>query len=169
MATTLVPQIADVVINIKEIIPVPNVGYGNLLIMTEQVAKGYKAPTGAIASVTGGNYKEYTSLDEVATDYDESSAPYAKAKGYFDQTEHGNYLMIVSYPTGKASDTLADFFWNGWYFAVLDKFDAKTATELTNMFENNAGKFLLLQVEDYTTLATLGSQNYTIGLQHPAK
>ncbi|RRG03965.1 MAG: DUF3383 family protein [Lactobacillus sp.] len=168
MATTLVPQIADVVINIQEIIPVPNVGYGNLLIMTEQAATGYKAPTGVIASVTGGNYKEYTSLDEVATDYDESSAPYAKAKGYFDQTEHGNYLMIVSYPTGKASDTLADFFWNGWYFAVLDKFDANTATELTNMFETNAGKFLLLQVEDYTTLATLGSQNYTIGLQHPA-
>lgn len=183
MATTVVPQIADVVINIREIIPVPAIGYGNLLIMTEQPAASAVAgtavvgqstvgasssPDGSIASSTGGNYKEYESLDEVAADYDESSATYTKAKGYFDQSDHGNYLMIVQYPHGKASDTLADFFWNGWYFAVLDKFDADVASELSNMFEANAGKFLFLQVDDYKTLQALGAQNYTVGLQHPA-
>ncbi|MEE8825207.1 MAG: DUF3383 family protein [Lentilactobacillus sunkii] len=183
MATSVVPQIADVVINIQEIIPVPAIGYGNLLIMTEQPTASAtagsavagqstvatsSAPDDSIASSTGGNYKEYTSLDDVAVDYDESSATYIKAKGYFDQSNHGNYLMIVQYPKNKASDTLADFFWNGWYFAVLDNYDADVATELANMFEANAGKFLLLQVEDYKTLQTLGSQNYTIGLQHPA-
>ena len=165
MATSVVPPINDVVINIKEITPTPSVGYGNLLIMT-QAPSSYTAPDNSIASETGGSYKEYTKLEGVAEDFDESSATYIKAQAYFNQASHGAYLMIVSYPTGKASDTLKDFFWYGWHFAVLDTFDQAVAAELDAMMTANSEKFLVLQVADYTTLATLQGP-YTVGLQHP--
>lgn len=165
MATSVVPPINDVVINIKELIQTPSVGYGNLLIMSKAPAS-YTAPDNSIASETGGSYKEYTKLEGVAEDFDESSATYIKAQSYFNQASHGAYLMIVSYPDGKASDTLKDFFWYGWHFAVLDTFDQTVAAELDAMMTANSEKFLVLQVADYTTLATLQGP-YTIGLQHP--
>lgn len=165
MATSVVPPINDVVINIKELIQTPSVGYGNLLIMSK-APESYKAPDNSIASETGGSYKEYTKLEGVAEDFDESSATYIKAQSYFNQASHGAYLMIVSYPDGKASDTLKDFFWYGWHFAVLDTFDQTVAAELDAMMTANSEKFLVLQVADYTTLATLQGP-YTIGLQHP--
>jgi len=165
MATSLVPPINDVVINIKEITQTPSIGYGNLLIMTKAPAS-YTAPDNSIASETGGSYKEYTNLEGVGEDFDEGSATYTKAQAYFNQPAHGAYLMIVSYPDGKASDTLKDFFWYGWHFAVLDTFDQTVAAELDGMMTANAEKFLVLQVADYTTLKPITGA-YTIGIQHP--
>lgn len=168
MATSLVPPINDVVINIKEITQTPSIGYGNLLIMTKTPSSKPKTPDNSIASETGGWYKEYTKLEDVATDFDEGTPTYAKAKAYFNQANHGAYLMIVSYPDSKASDTLKDFFWYGWHFAVLDTFDQTVATDLDGMMSANAEKFLVLQVADYTTLKSITGA-YTIGIQHPVK
>lgn len=133
-------------------------------------------------------YQEYTTLDSLVEDYDESTNIYKKAEAIFNQINAPEKVGVVTFtaastpedvnaqPTGDGATVTAgtglapiaqaaeDYWLNDWHFALLADFDANNALALSNFIEAQAYKFLVVQVSDLTDLKPLTPNSRTIGL-----
>lgn len=125
--------------------------------------------TKKLDKATGALYREFSNLDALAKHgYDETTGVYAKAKAYFAQDNHSDRVAVLDLSVDKMRDALEAFWFFDWTFAILSKplADAKSLTDLSNIFETNKDHFLVLQSTDPTGFTGLNGQNYTIGLVH---
>lgn len=181
MATAIAPyeRITDVIVNMKVQQPIPEVGFGNLLLLNEVTADNSAGvPNSATAlegllktitdSTTGAVYKEYGSMDAISLDYDSQSATYAKANSYFAQDAASDRIAILSYPTGKLEESLGAFWFQNWYFmAFVDTTNTDDVTLASNICEVNALKFLFVQKEKVEDHAAWEGNGYTVDLIQP--
>lgn len=116
---------------------------------------------------TGALYREYRNLDAVEVDYPEGTQIYKEAEGYFAQANHSDRVAVLDYVDGKIEDSLKDFWYFNWTFAIYpqNKFDDETVL-LSNIFEANQDHFLVMQSNDLAKFEKFYGQNYTIGLKH---
>ncbi len=184
MTTAIAPygRITDVIVNLKEQQPIPQIGFGNILFLTKTPApdshgKGGGVPNntkttdGLLRSVTdsttGAVYKEYSSIDALALDYDSSTPLYNKATTYFNQQFPSDRVAVLSYPEGKLQDSLGAFWWQDWYFMVFDQDDPEDMTLASNICEANLLKFLVVQEKSVDAFSPWEGNEYTIDLVHP--
>lgn len=184
MTTAIAPygRITDVIVNLKEQQPIPQIGFGNILFLTKTPApdshgKGGGVPNNAKTtdgllrsvtdSTTGAVYKEYSSIDALALDYDSSTPLYNKATTYFNQQFPSDRVAVLSYPEGKLQDSLGAFWWQDWYFMVFDQDDPEDMTLASNICEANLLKFLVVQEKSVDAFSPWEGNEYTIDLVHP--
>lgn len=184
MTTAIAPygRITDVIVNLKEQQPIPQIGFGNILFLTKTPApdshgKGGGVPNNAKTtdgllrsvtdSTTGAVYKEYSSVDALALDYDSSTPLYNKVTTYFNQQFPSDRVAVLSYPKGKLQDSLGAFWWQDWYFMVFDQDDPEDMTLASNICEANLLKFLVVQEESVDAFSPWEGNEYTIDLVHP--
>lgn len=184
MTTAIAPygRITDVIVNLKEQQPIPQIGFGNILFLTKTPApdshgKGGGVPNNAKTtdgllrsvtdSTTGAVYKEYSSIDALALDYDSSTPLYNKAMTYFNQQFPSDRVAVLSYPEGKLQDSLGAFWWQDWYFMVFDQDDPEDMTLASNICEANLLKFLVVQEKSVDAFSPWEGNEYTIDLVHP--
>ncbi len=140
------------------------------------------------------NYQEYTSIDALADDFDESTNVYKKADAVFAQINSPIKVAVITYTAGTAAEgtpedvtatptsdganvtadaesglapivqAAQDYWLNDWHFAMLDKFDAANALALSNFIDLQKYKFLIVQVRDLSDLKPLTPNARTIGL-----
>lgn len=185
MATAIAPygRITDVIVNLKEQQPTPQIGFGNILIATQTQAAASDGTGGGVPNIattidgllrtitdstTGAVYKEYSNLDAVGLDYGTDTDVYAKANAYFAQDNPSDRVAILSYPQGKLEDSLGAFWWQDWYFMVLDSaITDEDVTLASNIFEANLLKFLVVQKSSIGKHSAWEGNDYTIDLVHP--
>lgn len=121
-----------------------------------------------LASKTGTQtYKEYFDLDAVKLDFEETSDAYKIAKQIFAQ---GDYrpakIAIATYdlaatPTAiNPVDALEKYFYNDWYFVILDTGVVADYIAISNVVEANAVKMVAHMVDDKVDYATLRAEKY---------
>lgn len=120
-----------------------------------------------VDTATGALYREYKNLDAVAVDYPEGTTVWKKANSYFAQANHSDRVAILDYVEGKLLDSLKDFWFNNWTFAIFtDNTINDDVVLASNIFESNQDHFLVLQNDDLSEFTQFYGQNYTIGLKH---
>ena len=184
MTTAIAPygRITDVIVNLKEQQPIPQIGFGNILFVTKTPApdkdgKGGGVPNNATTtdgllrsitdSKTGAVYKEYSNIDALALDYDSGTPMYQKATTYFNQQFPSDRVAVLSYPDGKLQDSLGAFWWQDWYFMVFDQDDPEDMTLASNICEANLLKFLVVQEASVDAFSQWEGNQYTIDIVQP--
>ena len=120
-----------------------------------------------VDTATGALYREYKNLDAVAVDYPENTPVWKKASSYFAQPSHSDRIAVLDYVEGKLLDSLKDFWFNNWTFAIFtDNTINDDVVLASNIFESNQDHFLVLQSDDLSEFTQFYGQNYTIGLKH---
>lgn len=112
-------------------------------------------------------YVEYRDIDAVAVDYGTDTQIYKKAQTYFAQDNHSDHIAVLTYDPSEESKALEAFWYFGWTFAIKAGFGVDDdAVSLSNIFEANKNRFLVIQDTDEANFNKIGGQNYVIGLVH---
>ena len=102
-----------------------------------------------VDTATGALYREYNNIDAVAVDYSENTSVWKKASSYFAQPSHSDRIAVLDYVEGKLLDSLKDFWFNNWTFAIFtDNTINDDVILASNIFESNQDHFLVLQNDD---------------------
>lgn len=183
-ATTLTPydRVMDVNVVMDLARPRHKAGLGNLLILNAITADN-NAPVSEdpistdealgglllrkVDSATNAVYREYKTIDAVQKDYPIDSDVWKKASAYFAQDNCSDRVAVLNLDLSKAYQSLQAFWYFNWTFAVFSKNpsndDLKT---VSNIFETNKNRFLVIQGTDADYFKAVLGQNYTIGIYH---
>lgn len=121
-----------------------------------------------LASKTGTqSYKEYFDLDAIKIDFAETTDAYKVAKKIFDQGDYRpNKVAIATYdlaatPTAVSpTDALEKYFYNDWYFVLLDTGVVADYKAISDVVEANALKMAAHMVDDPADYTTLKAEGY---------
>lgn len=170
----------DVVLTLQK--PTPQIGFGNMVILTVTPAAGASGTGGGVPNKatktdglllsktdteSGAVYNEYASIDAVELDYPSTTNVYAKASAYFAQKNPSDRVAVLSYPTGKLDVALKNFWFYNFYFAIFDTNNPADQATASNIFEANKNKFLFVQAESTDYFSAWEGNNYTVDLVHP--
>lgn len=144
-------QDVKVVIDIKK--PSSLIGLGTPLILASKTGTPF--------------YKEYVDIDSVKEDFADSTDTYKLAKQIFDQGDNRPYkIAIATYdlaatPTAiSPSDALETYFYNDWYFVMLDTGVVADYKAISDVVETNALKMAIHMVDDPADYITLKAGDY---------
>lgn len=116
------------------------------------------------------SYKEYFDLETVKADFTESSDTYKVAKAIFGQGDNSpNKVAIATYNTEKtAADTLEKYYYNDWYFVLLDKGVVADQIAISDVVEAKGVKMAVHQVDNITDAQQIIAKKYdrTIDFEH---
>lgn len=116
------------------------------------------------------SYKEYFDLETVKADFTESSDAYKVAKVILGQGDNSpNKVAIATYDTEKtAADTLEKYYYNDWYFVLLDKGAVADQIIISDIVEAKGVKMAAYAIEDVSEAATITPKKYdrTILFEH---
>ncbi|MBM5675608.1 DUF3383 family protein [Listeria seeligeri] len=147
----MVETITDVRVHISVLYPSPRVGLGRPAIFV----KG-----------TGLAYKEYTTLEELKTDFADTTETFAKAKTLLAQKNKPDLIAVVTFEEGKILAAAEEYFLKSWHFALLAENKAADALALSNLIEENKFKFAVFQFATAAEIAPLVKNTRTIALVH---
>lgn len=116
------------------------------------------------------SYKEYFDLETVKADFTESSDAYKIAKALLGQGDNSpNKVAIATYDTNKtAADTLEKYYYNDWYFVLLDKGAVADQIIISDIVEAKGVKMAAYAIEDISEAETITPKKYdrTILFEH---
>ncbi|EUJ24763.1 hypothetical protein PGRAN_02670 [Listeria grandensis FSL F6-0971] len=144
--------VTDVVVNIDIERPAAKVGLGRPLILTKDVAVDAK-------------YGEFTSLEALAKTYPNTTKVYEKAKAIFLQKNAPDMVAVAPFSTSVAN-ALEDVFSKSWHFAILADYVAADALAISNLIEEKAFKFAVIQVPTFAGASQLKTNSRTIVVVH---
>lgn len=130
-----------------------------------------------LASKTGSNestYKEYYDLDSLKADFPDTTDAYKLAKSIIGQGDYRpNKVAVATYNEKattpiKAKDALEKYFYNDWYFVLLDVGEVADKIAISDLVEEKAIKMVAHKVADTTERDALKAKKYdrTIVFQH---
>lgn len=143
-------QDVTVTIDIKK--PSALIGLGTPLILVNKTGES--------------TYKEYTNLEVIKTALTESSNGYKLAKVIFDQGDaRPEKIAIATYDSSAgepvtAVSVLEKYFYNDWYFVLLDTGEVADYKAISDAVEAKGLKVAAHVVDDATDLATLTTTKY---------
>lgn len=120
------------------------------------------------------SYKEYFDLETVKTDFNDSTNAYKVAKAIFGQGDNSpNKVAIATYDLGAtepitAADTLEKYYYNDWYFVLLDAGTPVEQIPVSDLVEGKGVKITAFAIDDIADAATITSKKYdrTILFEH---
>ena len=142
----------DVNVIIDLVKPAPKIGLGTPLILVEAVG----APA----------YKEYLSLEALATDYASGTAVHAKAQTILAQKNRPAKVAVASYEAGAVDAALDTFYNRAWHFALLAENKAADQLDVANLVAGKDFKFFVAQVDGNTGREALAGKKRTIIVDH---
>ncbi|WP_313893857.1 DUF3383 family protein [Psychrobacillus sp.] len=144
-------QDVTVIIDIKK--PSALIGLGTPLILANKAG--------------ASTYKEYLDLESIKTAFGDTSDAYKLAKKVFDQGDYrpqkvaiATYDLAASPTVIKAVDTLEEYFYNDWYFVMLDTGVVADYKAISDVVEEKALKIAAHVLSDPADLATLAAGKY---------
>ncbi|KMT62655.1 DUF3383 family protein [Paenilisteria newyorkensis] len=144
--------VSDIAVKIDIERPAAKIGLGRPLILTKDVAPDAK-------------YSEFSSLEALAKTYPSTTKVYEKAKAIFLQKNAPDMVAVVPFNT-DITTALEAVFSKSWHFAILADYVAADALAISNLIEENAFKFAVIQVPTFAGAAQLKTNSRTIVVVH---
>ncbi|QBO37279.1 DUF3383 family protein [Periweissella cryptocerci] len=145
--------LSDVVIKLREMVPVPSMNLGVPAIFVQGTTVGYA---------------EFNDLEAINDDTTLSTAVKAKATAIFNQTNTPPKVAVITFATGAIATAATAYAGQDWHFGILATYVAADALALSNWAELNSEKIIAIQVPAVEGLTPLANNEFTIGLVHPA-
>ncbi|AIQ61857.1 hypothetical protein PSTEL_00650 [Paenibacillus stellifer] len=142
--------LSDVTVTISVATPTPILGFGKPLIIG--------------TSAAGKEYKSYSDLAGVATDYATGTEEYKAAKAVFAQKNPPAEIAIAQRKTGAPADTVEGFMaamlLKDWHFLIQTSAAVADITDVADIIEADKSRQYIARSATLADLATIKAEGY---------